>query len=261
MRIKTLPVSFKAGPEDGLAEGEFLVYPSTFTRTPDSYGDVIAKGAFIDTIREWKESGDVLPGMYLHDPNQIVAGATDMEEDDHGWRVKGFFDDDPASQRIYRLVKGRRLSSLSFAYDTLEEGAVELEDGTKANELRKLRVHEFSFLPKGFAANDDTSIVSIKSIVDALPPGLKAGRVLSAKNETALRTGLEKISAGVAELNNVLAAVGEFEDEGKASGSAPAKTNEEPAGAKSVEEPTRTPSALTRLQLELAQGEFESIES
>lgn len=259
MRIKTLPVSFKAGPDDGLAEGEFLVYPSTFTRTPDSYGDVVAKGAFLETIQAWKDSGDVMPGMYLHDPNQIVAGAHDMGEDDHGWWVKGFFDEDPAAQRIYRLVKGRRLSSLSFAFDTLDEGAVELEDGTKANELRKMAVHEFSFLPKGFAANDDTSIVSIKSIADLLAPGLKAGRVLSAKNETALRTALEKISDGVTEVKNVLAAVGEAEDEGKVSASEPAKTTEEPVGAKAAEEPTRMAPALTRLQCELDDFELAHI--
>lgn len=259
MRIKTLPVSFKAGPEDGLEEGEFLVYPSTFTRTPDAYGDVIAKGAFLDSIQAWKDSGDVMPGMYLHDPNQIVAGAIDMGEDDHGWWVKGFFDDDPAAQRVYRLVKGRRLSSLSFAFDVHEEGAVELEDGTKANELRKLTPHEFSFLPKGFAANDDTSIVSVKSMLGDLQHDLKAGRVLSAKNEAALRTGLEKISEGVTEVQNVLAGVGESEDEGKANGSEPVKADDDPDGTKSAEEPTRQPSALTSLQIELATREFATL--
>ena len=50
MQEKSARVSFKAGPEDGLAEGEFIVYPSTFTREPDAYGDVVAKGAFAETI-------------------------------------------------------------------------------------------------------------------------------------------------------------------------------------------------------------------
>lgn len=255
MRIKTVPVTFKAGPDDGLAEGEFLVYPSTFTREPDAYGDVVAKGAFVDGLKAWQESGDVMPGMYLHDPNQIVAGSKDMGEDDHGWWVKGFFDDDPASQRIYRLVKGRRLSSLSFAYDVHDEGQVTLPDGRKANELRKLTPHEFSFLPKGFAANDDTSIVAVKSVADQVTHALKAGRVLSAKNETALRAALEKLAAGAAEIKNVLAAIGEDEDEGKASGSEPAKAAEEPLGAKATEESTRTTSATTRLHLALANAE------
>lgn len=166
MRVKNVNVSFKTGPEDGLEEGQFKVYPSTFIRQRDTYGDVVAKGAFLDSIKAWEESGDVLPAMYMHDPNQIVGGASEMGEDEHGWWVKGFFDDDPASQRIYNLVKGRRLTSLSFAFSVLDEGRVKLEDGSQANELRKVDVHEFSFLPKGFAANEDTSVVTVKTVMD-----------------------------------------------------------------------------------------------
>ena len=192
MRIKTVPVGeVKAGPDDGLAEGEFIVYPSTFTREPDSYGDVVAKGAFLDTIQQWKDSGNSLPGLLGHrmdDPDFYVAYALDMDEDEHGWRVHGAFDmESPKGPHVYRLVKGRRLNQLSFAFDTLEEGAVELEDGSKANELRKLRVHEFSFVPIG--ANQDTSVVAVKGIVD----GLKAGRVLSKANETSLREARDAI--------------------------------------------------------------------
>ena len=242
MRVKNVNVSFKAGPDDGLEEGQFKVYPSTFTREPDSYGDVVAKGAFEDSLKAWAESGDVIPGMYLHDPNQIVAGATETGEDEHGWWVKGFFDPDPAAQRIYNLVKGRRLSALSFAFDVLEEGAVELEDGTKANELRKLNVHEFSFLPKGFAANPDTSVVAIKAMTDSLQ---KAGRVLAQKHIDSLRSAQEAIGV-------VIAAAEAQEDQEKASGHTEVK-DEEPVAAK-FEEPRVNPSAVvlaTHTQLAL----------
>ena len=145
MKVKSLPIGqVKAGPEDGLKEGEFLVYPSTFTRKPDAYGDVVAKGAFLDDIAAWKDSGNALPGLYGHrmdDPDFFVAGAADMGEDDHGWWVKGEFDlEAPKAKQVYRLVKGRRLNQLSFAYDVLEEGKTELGDGETANELRKLKV-------------------------------------------------------------------------------------------------------------------------
>jgi len=201
IRIKNVSANIKTGPDDGLAEGEFIVYPSTFTRTPDSYGDVVAKGAFLDTIAAWKASGNVLPGLYGHrmdDPDYFVAGAIDMGEDDHGWWVKGAFDlDSPKGPQVYRLAKGRRLNQLSFAYDTLDEASIELEDGTKANELRKLNVFEFSFVPIG--ANQDTSIVAIKAIAESLAgggvllDGMKAGRTLSAKNESALRMAYDAI--------------------------------------------------------------------
>ena len=203
MHFKNVPVGkLKAGPEDGLAEGEFVVYPSTFTREPDAYGDVVAKGAFAETIQQWKEEGNSLPGLFGHrmdDPDFYVAYALDMGEDGHGWWVKGAFDmESPKGPHVYRLVKGRRLNQLSFAYDTLEEGAVELEGGRKANELRKLRVHEFSFVPVG--ANQDTSVVAVKDAVDAMRqcPGIKDGRVLAAKHIDSLRTAQEAIGAVIA---------------------------------------------------------------
>jgi HK97 family phage prohead protease len=169
MQVKTVPITpqtrVKAGPDDGLADGEFLVYPSTFTRTPDAYGDVVAKGAFAGTLAEWHDSGNTMPGLYGHrmdDPDYFVAGASEMGEDDHGWWVKGAFDlESPKGNQVYRLTKGRRLSQLSFAYDVLDEGKIDLGGGETANELRKLKVYEFSFVPIG--ANQDTSVVAVKS--------------------------------------------------------------------------------------------------
>lgn len=244
MQIKSVALSgVKAGPDDGLAEGEFLVYPSTFTREPDSYGDVIAKGAFVKSIEKWKASGDVMPAMYLHDPNQIVGEAIDMGEDDHGWWVKGRFDDDPAAQRVYKHLKGRRLSALSFGFTTGAEGQVELEDGTKANELREVDALEFSFLPKGFAANSDTSVVAVKSFTDALDHDLKAGRVLAAKHITSLREAADAISA-------VITAAEATGDQEKASGK-PAASDEEPSQVKSAEQPVSPSVDLLSAQIKL----------
>lgn len=244
MRVKEVPVQFKAGPQDGLAEGEFLVYPSTFTREPDAYGDVVAKGAFLDDIEAWKSSGNVLPGLYGHrmdDPDYFVAGAVEEGEDEHGWWVKGAFDlENPKAVQVYRLVKGRRLNQLSFAYDVIDEAEVDLDDGRKANELRKLKRYEFSFVPVG--ANQDTSVVAVKSAAEALASSeVKAGRTLSAKNEAALRDARDAIDA-------VLSSLGTADDQEKASGDAEVKSDasdEEPVRAKSSvsdEEPTPSPS-------------------
>lgn len=239
MKIKSLPIgAIKAGPEDGLKDGEFIVYPSTFTRRPDSYGDVVAKGSFLRTIKEWGDSGNVLPGLYGHrmdDPDFFVAGAQEMSEDEHGWRVKGEFDlESPKGRQVYRLVKGRRLNQLSFAYDVREEARIELEDGQMANELRDLKVYEFSFVPVG--ANQDTSVLAVKGIVD----GLKAGRVISAKNETALREARDAIDSVLSALSaddGKAAPAADQHDQEKASGvssAEPGAIDEEPAGAKSA---------------------------
>lgn len=256
MKTKTAILAttrLKAGPEDGLEEGQFVVYPSTFTRTPDAYGDVVAPGAFAEGIQARKDQGAVLPGLFGHrmdDPDFYVAYAIDEGEDEHGWWVKGQFElDDPKAAKVYRLVKGRRLRELSFAYDVLDEGVVQIDDGQKANELRKLDVHEFSFVPIG--ANRDTSVVAVKSITDHLMTDLKAGRAISAKNEDELRTAHEAIGRVLAALDS-----DSNDDSSKARGSEPAK-DEEPNAAKS-EEPTRAPSARALAhQIELASSELE----
>lgn len=249
MDIKTAPCRVKAGEADGLAEGEILLYPATFIRQADSYGDVIAPGAFLDDIAAWKASGNVLPGLFGHrmdDPMMFIAETLDEGEDDHGWWVKGAFDlDNPVAQQVYKLAKGRRLNQVSFAYDVLESGAVTLEDGSKANELRKVKRYEWSIVPVG--ANQDTSIVAVKALVDSI----KAGRTISAKNEQSLREARDSIDSVLASLGDDDAAkstpMGGTPDE--ASGHTDAK-DEEPAGAKS-EEPRVTPSARTLAELDL----------
>lgn len=238
MHVKSVPIGrVKAGPEDGLEEGQFLVYPSTFIKEPDSYGDIVAKGAFLDTIKEWKDSGNTLPGLYGHrmdDPDYFVAGAVDMGEDEHGWWVKGEFDlDSPKGPQVYRLVKGRRLNQLSFAFDTLDEKSVTLEDGRKANELQRLKVYEFSFVPIG--ANQDTSVVAVKALADAVAGEFKAGRVLAQKHIDSLRSAQDAIGV-------VIEAAEAINDQEKASGT-PQGNDEEPGRAKS--EPEVEPSALT----------------
>lgn len=248
MQIKSVPLrGVKAGPDDGLKEGEFIVYPSTFTKTPDSYGDIVAPGAFLEDLAEWKESGNVIPGLFGHrldDPDFYVASATDYGEDEHGWWVKGEFDlESPRGPQVYRLVKGRRLNQLSFAFDVLDSGPVELEDGTKANELRKLKVYEFSFVPIG--ANQDTSVVAVKALSDGLTDNIKAGRVLAAKHIDSLRSAQEAI--GVV----IKAAEATNDQDGKASDTPEAKpdaSDEAPKGKSSASgEELKEASSVERL--------------
>lgn len=225
MKIKSLPVKFKTGTDDGLSEGQFLVYPSTFTRTPDSYGDVIAPGAFAAGIAARKDAGIPLPGLYGHrmdDPDYFVASAIDEGEDDHGWWVKGEFDmDSPKAAQVYRLVKSGRLRELSFAFEVHDEGETVLADGSKANELRDLEVFEFSFVPVG--ANRDTSVVAVKSAVDALAASVKAGRVLSAKNEDTLSGVIETLGQAASSIKSVLSQVEAGDDPAKTGGQAGVK--------------------------------------
>lgn len=188
----------KAGSDDGLEDGQFLAYASTWTKEPDSYGDIVAKGAFGETLGEWAKSGNTLPILYGHDmqdPFSNLGGAVELAEDDHGLLVKGQLDlENPKAKQVYRMLKGRRINQLSFAYDVLESGDVEVpkaDSGDKivARELRKMKLYEISIVPVG--ANQDTEVLAVKANADAL----KAGRSISTKNLAQLKSARDAIDA------------------------------------------------------------------
>lgn len=144
-------------------DGGFTGYASTFDREPDSYGDVIAPGAFADTLKAWRESGKPIPLLYGHnmeDPDYNI-GSVEAEEDERGLLVRASFDGSPKAQRVRELVRDGRLYKMSFAFDVLDEGPVELDGGLKANELRKLDLFEVSVVL--VPANQHAEILDAKA--------------------------------------------------------------------------------------------------
>lgn len=171
-RLKDFRIQIKAGPDDGLAEGEFTAYASVFGNK-DSYGDIVMPGAFTETLAEWKDSGNVLPLLFGHnmsDPDFNIGSVLEAKEDDTGLWTKNLLDlESPKAAQVYRLLKGRRLSQMSFAYDVLEggEGERKRDDGSTEwyYELRKLKLYEVSVVPIG--ANQETEILAVKAAASA----------------------------------------------------------------------------------------------
>ena len=59
--------------------GTISGYFSTYDREPDSYGDIVAKGAFTETIAKRKESGHPFPLCWNHDLDQIIGKVDSIE--------------------------------------------------------------------------------------------------------------------------------------------------------------------------------------
>ena len=158
MNTKEFNVEYKdAG--TGTIEG----YASTWIRRPDSVGDVVQKGAFAKTLEDRWNGGKGIPLLWSHQMDNLKSfiGKADAEEDEKGLHFIAQFDDTEEAQRVRELYKDGRLSKFSFAYDTLDQGSVTLEDGTKANELRELDLHEISCVC--VPANDDAGVVDVKA--------------------------------------------------------------------------------------------------
>ena len=160
-RHMSLYKNFKADIDD--STGEISGYFSTYDRVADSYGDVIAPGAFTETLKAREESGHPFPLCWNHslDVDDIIGVVDSIEDDEKGPHMTAHFFDTERAQKARELVKSGAIYQFSFAYQTQDEGSVKLEDGTKANELRKLDLFEVSIVP--IPANQNAVVTEIKS--------------------------------------------------------------------------------------------------
>lgn len=160
-RHMSLYKNFKADIDD--STGEISGYFSTYDRVADLYGDVIAPGAFTETLKAREESGHPFPLCWNHslDVDDIIGVVDSIEDDEKGPHMTAHFFDTERAQKARELVKSGAIYQFSFAYQTQDEGSVKLEDGTKANELRKLDLFEVSIVP--IPANQHAVVTDIKS--------------------------------------------------------------------------------------------------
>lgn len=244
MKVKNATVQLKAGPEAGLEDGQFEAYASVFGNI-DSYGDVVQPGAFANTLADWAGSDNFLPVLFGHnmaDPDYNVGHVIEAKEDERGLRVRGQLDlTSPKGAQVYKLLKGRRISQLSFAYDVIRASWGQL-DGVEVYELHEVKIYEVSLVTIG--ANQETEILAVKTAMASLSGGIKEGRVLSAKHVDSLRAARDSIDA-------VLSAAepAPTEDQEKATGTGEAKAEgvpgvTDPPDVK-AEEPSPNPSALS----------------
>ena len=150
--------AFKAEMNDS---GQISGYFSTYDKDPDSVGDIVAPGAFTDTLKARKDSGHPFPLCWNHDLDQIIGAVDEIEDTEKGPLMTAHFFDTPLAQEKRELVKSGVVYQFSFAYDTIDEGTVTLDGGIKANELRKLDLFEVSIVP--IPANQHAVVTDIKS--------------------------------------------------------------------------------------------------
>lgn len=189
-------------------------YFSTYDREPDSYGDIVAPGAFTDTIKARVESGHPFPLCWNHDLNQIIGfvDPKNIAETETGPLFSASFFDIPLAQEKRELVKSGVVYQFSFAYDVLESGEVELEDGRKANELKKLDLFEISIVP-------------IPANQNAVMTDIKAGKRNSKKDADAIREAITLLQGVLGELEDT----DDGKDEAKANAAAEEPEQSNPA--------------------------------
>ena len=139
-------------------DGTFKGYGSVFGNV-DSYGEIVAPGAFLDSLKTIAKSGDPLPALWQHRSGEPIGGYTLLEEDKRGLKVEGFLVlDDPVAKRAHLYMQKRVVKGLSIGYYVRDSS---FDEKTGIRTLRKLDLVEISVVT--FPANADAQVDSVKS--------------------------------------------------------------------------------------------------
>jgi HK97 family phage prohead protease len=134
----------------------------------DSYGDVIAPGAFADTLTKSKDTG-IMPAMLMQhggaglsaEDNMPIGKWTDIFEDEKGLKVTGELAGTEKGRDMHTLMKMGAIDGLSIGY-MVDEFKAGVKASDPARTLTKLNLVEIS--PVTFPANGEARIHAVKSI-------------------------------------------------------------------------------------------------
>lgn len=151
-KLETKNISFVVKSFDE-GKGTFEGYGSIFGNE-DSYGDIVKKGAFVDSLKKRKPKL-----LWQHRMSEPIGIYEEIREDEKGLFVKGKLEmESDFGKRIHSLLKMGALEGLSIGYRTVK---CEFEDKERIRILTKLDLFEISIVT--MPANEDALIDYVKS--------------------------------------------------------------------------------------------------
>ena len=170
MKTKHFDVGFeiKAVNADGTVEG----YGSVFG-VRDNYDDVIAKGAFVQSLKGHKAAGTMPAMLWQHDADKPIGVWTEMVEDEKGLRIKGQLAMETVKgKEAHALLKMGALNGLSIGFMSKEWA---YDRDTEVRTLTAIDLWEVSLVT--FPANEKARVTNVKS-ADELQAPKDAEKVL-----------------------------------------------------------------------------------
>lgn len=157
MNRKILNRPFKVKSVD--PDGTFVGYASVFGEL-DSYRDIVLKGAFTNSLKEFEAEDRLVPMLWQHDQRNPIGVYTKLEEDDIGLLVHGQCNlKVQQGAECHALMVQRALTGLSIGYSTLRD---EWDDKSSLRRLLEVKLWEIS--PVTFPAGDSARIVGVKTL-------------------------------------------------------------------------------------------------
>jgi len=152
-----IDIAFKADKVND--DGTWTGYGSKFGNV-DSYGEIVAKGAFAKSLAEIKASGDPLPALWQHRSGEPIGYYDLLTEDDQGLKVAGtlLVNDITRAREAYALMKARAIKGMSIGYYVRDSS---WDEKTGIRTLKEVELVEISIVT--FPANPAAQIDAFKS--------------------------------------------------------------------------------------------------
>lgn len=162
MEIKYIERPFEV--KELIDDGTFTGYLSVFNNV-DQGGDIVAPGAFKDTLEAWKAKGELPPILWQHRSGEPLGPFLEMREDSIGLWVKGrlLVDDIPRAKEARALLRAKAIKGMSIGYVSRDDS---YDRATGVRTLKRIDLLEGSLVT--FAMNVMASVNSVKSAIDAI---------------------------------------------------------------------------------------------
>lgn len=145
-------------------DGSFAGYGSVFGNV-DSYGEIVAPGAFSASLAAWKDQGRLPPVLWQHRSGEPLGPYIEMREDDRGLFVRGqlLIDDVPRAKEARALMKAKAIGGLSIGVMVRDDS---YDRVTGVRTLKQVDLWEVSIVT--FPANTAAQVTDVKSALDRI---------------------------------------------------------------------------------------------
>jgi len=161
-----IPLEVKA--KDINDDGTFKGYGSLFNKTPDAYGDLVAPGAFIDTLAAGGRNKTGVAMLWQHDSSKIPGVWISLDEDKRGLKTAGKLAlKTSLGSDVYEIMKlGAETKTfklgMSIGYDAVE---YDTNKEKQTRTLKKVDLWELSIVT--FPAKLGAVVSTVKAIEEA----------------------------------------------------------------------------------------------
>ena len=157
IKLRDFDLQLKAIGADA-APGTFEGYGSVYG-VEDSYNEIVAPGAFTESLAELTAKGRKVPVLWAHMGSEPIGVYDEITEDEQGLFVKGrlLIDEVARAKEIHALIRANAVSGLSIGYWIRESS---YDEKTNIRTLTKLDLIEVSLVT--FPANDEARVEAVK---------------------------------------------------------------------------------------------------